>query len=153
MQQFLKRAIKHVLANLGYEIRRKRRVSEMPIMEALTYLHDLMLNETHVRKLVAESSDGTFAFDVRDMIVGWHVGLRGNWERAETEFLKRLVHEGDRVIDAGANLGWFTVVLAKLVGTGGEVFAFEPEPRNYSLLCENVRMNAVEKQARLFQLA
>lgn len=153
MEQLLKQTIKHILANFGFELRRKRRVSEMPIMDALAYLHDLMLNETCVRKLVAESSDGVFAFDVRDMIVGWHVGLRGNWEKVETEFLKQIVQEGDRVIDVGANLGWFTVVLAKLVGSRGEVIAFEPEPRNYSLLCENVQMNAVEKQVRLFQLA
>jgi FkbM family methyltransferase len=31
--------------------------------------------------------------------------------------------------------------------------AFEPEPKNYSLLCENVQRNAVGEQVRLFQLA
>jgi hypothetical protein len=46
----------------------------------------------------------------------------------EPEFavVERLVKPGDRVIDAGASYGFYTYLLARLVGENGRVFAFEP---------------------------
>jgi FkbM family methyltransferase len=46
-------------------------------------------------------------------------------------------------IDVGANLGWDTLVLSECVGPAGRVFAFEPSPREYRLLLENLRLNNI----------
>lgn len=46
---------------------------------------------------------------------------------------------GMRVVDAGAHAGFFTTYAAEKVGPTGHVFAFEPEPDNFHLLCENVK--------------
>ena len=43
--------------------------------------------------------------------------------------------------DIGANIGYFTCLLAKLVGEDGKVFAFEPDPRNLKLLKRNIQEN------------
>jgi FkbM family methyltransferase len=45
---------------------------------------------------------------------------------------------GDVVFDLGANCGVSTYHLSRLVGTHGRVFAFEPDPANYSLLLRNI---------------
>lgn len=45
------------------------------------------------------------------------------------------------MIDIGANLGWYTIVGALSVGGSGKIFAFEPEPTNFALLCENICLN------------
>jgi len=45
------------------------------------------------------------------------------------------------VVDIGANIGYYSLIAAKLVGKNGIVYAFEPEPRNYELLCKNIRVN------------
>ncbi|GAI35578.1 unnamed protein product, partial [marine sediment metagenome] len=52
-----------------------------------------------------------------------------------------IVKEGDTVIDIGANIGYFTVLLASLVGPKGKVYAFEPDPRNFHLLQRTVERN------------
>jgi FkbM family methyltransferase len=44
------------------------------------------------------------------------------------------IKPGDTVLDVGANVGSFTNHMAKLVGPGGHVHAFEPEPNNFSAL-------------------
>src|SRR5207237_678248 len=41
----------------------------------------------------------------------------------------------------GANIGYYTLVFAELVGDSGRVFAFEPEPANFALLSENTGLN------------
>lgn len=57
------------------------------------------------------------------------------------EHLRPYIKEGDTVIDAGANIGYFTVMLSKLVGEKGTVHAFEPEAYNYNLLQYNIELN------------
>ena len=50
-----------------------------------------------------------------------------------------IVRKGDVVIDAGANLGYFTMLFSDLVGVRGHVHAFEPVPATFSLLLNNLR--------------
>jgi FkbM family methyltransferase len=52
-----------------------------------------------------------------------------------------LVQPGAVVLDIGANIGAFTVPLARLVGPGGLIVAIEPERSNYYALCANVALN------------
>lgn len=97
--------------------------------------------------------EGSFFCDVRDTIVGAVIASDRTWEYAETEWVKSIVRPGDTVIDAGANLGWYTVVMARLVGDTGGVLAFEPEPRNFHLLAKNVAWNGFADRCSLFKLA
>jgi len=73
-------------------------------------------------------------------------------EKATTNLFERVVKPGDTVLDLGANIGYFTLLAAKLVGETGKVFSFEPEPRNYKYLVENLRLNNYE-QVSAFQKA
>ena len=50
----------------------------------------------------------------------------GVWEPATTRIFEDKIHEGMTVLDVGANIGYFTLLFAKLVGAGGCVHAFEP---------------------------
>lgn len=51
------------------------------------------------------------------------------------------IKEGDIVVDAGANIGGFTVQAAKKVGKNGRVIAFEPNERNMKVLQMNCKAN------------
>ena len=52
-----------------------------------------------------------------------------------------MLQRGDVFVDVGANIGYFSVLAACLVGEGGQVFAFEPDPDNFRLLRDNVALN------------
>ena len=63
---------------------------------------------------------------------------------AEMIFLKRYLRPGDRAIDAGANVGLYTLYIASLVGPDGHVLAFEPDQVSAGRLRENVAINCLD---------
>lgn len=79
--------------------------------------------------------------DPDDTIISRVIRRDGIWEPLETELLRREVGPGDVVVDAGANLGYYTLLAATLVGETGHVYAFEPEPEAFALLERNVQLN------------
>ena len=60
----------------------------------------------------------------------------------EEAFFRQYLREGDVVVDVGANIGTLTLAAAARVGASGKVFAFEPHPRTYAFLIDNIRLNA-----------
>lgn len=80
----------------------------------------------------------------------WIVGAgeHGYW-LGSYEFNKRLAFErelmpGSVLYDIGANVGYFSLLAAVLVGRAGQVFAFEPLPRNVAFLRKHVTLNKLE---------
>jgi FkbM family methyltransferase len=67
--------------------------------------------------------------------------LRRTHEPATTALFKEVIRAGDVVLDLGANIGYFTLLAARLVGPQGRVIAFEPEPTNFSYLTRNITLN------------
>lgn len=72
------------------------------------------------------------------------LGLMG---KAERSFLEEHVRPGMRVIDVGANLGLYSVLIARRAGPSGRVLGFEPDPELCAALRENARLNAVAVEA------
>jgi len=67
--------------------------------------------------------------------------INGTWEITQTKLIKNLVKKGDVALDIGAHIGYYTLLLAKLVGKRGEVIGFEPDQDNFQLLKKNVMVN------------
>ena len=53
------------------------------------------------------------------------------------------------VLDVGANIGYFALLEAEIVGEDGIVYAFEPAPSNRDLLERNVRQNGYENRIEI----
>jgi len=72
-----------------------------------------------------------------------HAGLivRGTLEPPVQEALRRLLAPGDVFYDIGANVGFFTLVGARLVGPEGRVVAFEPVPWCARAVGRNIELN------------
>ena len=69
--------------------------------------------------------------------------LNGTYEREQTLLFEQLLRPGGVVLDVGANVGYYTLLASVLVGDGGVVHAFEPEPRNAEFLRHHLRVNGV----------
>lgn len=78
-----------------------------------------------------------------------HLMLDGFWEMWLTQFLARRVRPGMTVVDVGANFGYFTLLLADLVGESGRVIAAEPNPDAATLLRETVLLNGFSARTRI----
>lgn len=77
-------------------------------------------------------------------------------EQYEPDVWRSLMEEvrpGDVVADVGTFIGLYTIALAKRVGGMGRVIAFEPDPGNFSILKEHVKLNGVEEKVDLIQAA
>jgi len=69
---------------------------------------------------------------------------RAGWMGAEeVAVLRRLVRPGMLVLDVGANVGLYSLLLGRLVGERGCVYSFEPEPHLCATLRENCGSNGI----------
>jgi FkbM family methyltransferase len=88
--------------------------------------------------------------------IGRSIQTTGVHELAVSEALARLVNVGDTVIDAGANVGYMTVLAGLAAGPTGQVLSFEPHPEIHAILQKNMTI-AIEQQAiaaiELYQVA
>jgi len=94
------------------------------------------------RRLVEqETTIGTFWLDEDDILVRPMIQQAGVWSPDISAILERTLRPGMRFVDVGANIGWFTIKAAGLVGETGHVIAVEPDPANLVLLRANVWRN------------
>jgi FkbM family methyltransferase len=91
--------------------------------------------------------------DSDDGAVAAHLAMDGFWETWNSLAIARHVGRGWRVVDVGANHGYFTLLLAELVGPEGRVFAIEPNPRLFDLLQRTVRLNGFDDRVTLLPYA
>lgn len=75
--------------------------------------------------------------------------MNGYWETWITQAITRHVKPGMRVVDIGANIGYYTVLLADCVGDKGKLWAFEPNPAVYKLLTQSVEINGFSSRSSL----
>lgn len=73
----------------------------------------------------------------------------GQWERGLHEAVLSLLAPGARVVEVGANIGYYTLSMALRVGAEGQVTAFEANPRMVGLIERSVRLNGVHERVRL----
>jgi FkbM family methyltransferase len=71
------------------------------------------------------------------------VRKEGCYEPSNTAVVRSYLERGDVFVDVGANIGYFTVLAAKLVGATGKIFAFEPHPKAREQLNRNLALNGL----------
>lgn len=79
--------------------------------------------------------------DSSDEGVGQPLIKFGVFGELQTKHFKEQIKKGMTVLDIGANIGYYTLIAARLVGDEGKVIAFEPDPTNFALLKKNVEGN------------
>jgi FkbM family methyltransferase len=79
--------------------------------------------------------------DSRESVLGPALLLQGLWEPEITDWFQTHVQPGQVVVDVGANVGYYSLLAANLVGPAGRVFAIEAHPRMAELLIRNAIIN------------
>jgi FkbM family methyltransferase len=67
--------------------------------------------------------------------------LLGTWQPSVQAALAILIGEGETFYDVGANVGFFSVIGARLAGPAGKVVCFEPVPDNFQQIRHNAILN------------
>jgi FkbM family methyltransferase len=78
---------------------------------------------------------------------------RSKYERDVAVALARLVRPGSICVDAGAHQGTFALLMARLAGRHGHVYAFEPHPLNAARVRRAVRWRGLERRVTVEQAA
>ena len=98
------------------------------------------LLKTDLYRLI-EGRHGRFLANPKDMYIGRSIIEYGEFSELEWQLLDRVIRPSMVVIEAGANMGSHTVPIAKKVGRGGLVYAFEPQLAIFQQLCANLALN------------
>lgn len=73
--------------------------------------------------------------------MSYEIFFLGFYDKWLTSFMKAHITEGSICWDIGTGCGWFTLLMASMVGPKGRVDAFEAFPPNYKKLESNIVLN------------
>src|ERR1700687_1672184 len=107
---------------------------------------------TSIPDSIVRIADGR-QFHVGPDMIYWPLHIGVDLEPEATSIVRRIIRPGDVVIDVGANFGWYTTLLAELVGESGHVYSFEPVPAAHDRLVENVRLNQSDRRVKVVRSA
>jgi FkbM family methyltransferase len=105
---------------------------------------------THQRAPVFQAGPDVIVTEVDGFLLGvpsqeWRLaayyGLRGLPEPGMMRLFRSLVQPGMVVVDIGAHIGIYTLYALRGLGGHGRVYSFEPTPRTFALLHDNVQVN------------
>lgn len=104
-------------------------------------------------KAYCEKYDLFFTFHKGDAIgrdIAYKFGVYGE-DHVNSYMKKHLgLKKGSIMLDIGANIGWYSLVMAKECGL--KIYSFEPDPFNFSMLTKNIQNNQI-KGVETFQNA
>jgi len=87
-----------------------------------------------------------FIIRIHDRI-GREILMDESYEKTTREMLLSKIRKGMTVLDIGANIGYYTVLMARAVGDAGRVIAVEPHPAMVEELRRNIRINQIRNVA------
>jgi FkbM family methyltransferase len=85
--------------------------------------------------------DGSLFLTRLALPLGWHIGFFGSYESELRDIMRTVLPVAGTAIDVGANAGWHTLLMARLVGPQGRVLAVEPNPSVREDLRRNIAIN------------
>jgi len=110
------------------------------------------IKQSKGRFIIKEINDNKMCLDVNDEGLSHDLIVDGVREFYATQRMKKEITAGDIVVDIGANIGYYALLEAKLVGKKGVVYAIEPVPQNVEILRKNVKLNNY-RNIEVYQLA
>jgi FkbM family methyltransferase len=121
---------------------------------ATKYVDGLIIEEFVEKPIKVKKVHGVQIYlNSEDRYTSPLIAILGDYEPEVTKQFERILKPRMTVMDVGANVGWFTLLSAKLVGEDGLVVALEPDPQNFSLLSKSVETNRLKNVTLLKEAA
>ena len=128
----------------------KRNISNFPLLMKL--LLPIYINTKNIYFWIYKTFNSYFSFTLHDKtkIKFFPKGqiakglFFNEFEKKELEIFQLLLTNGSILIDAGANIGLYSIVGSRLIGPTGKVFSFEPSKSTFNLLLNNIKLNKVK---------
>jgi FkbM family methyltransferase len=99
------------------------------------------LSQGEAFNLLAQTRYGPMLYNRNDHYVGGSLAAYGEFSEGEADLFRQLLRPGATVVEAGANIGAHTILLARLAGEQGVIHAFEPQRLVFQTLCANLALN------------
>ena len=95
------------------------------------------------RQFLVNRKGFKIALNPKDKVLSPVVWKFKSYEPEVTAEVCKTLKTCDTFVDVGANIGWYTLLGARLVGPRGRVLSIEPEPENYRFLSQSVVLNSL----------
>ena len=152
--------IKNILRSMNVQVEKRRR--HILVRELIKLAGVLRLRRS-LRRIYCRllgPGGGTLQLEVLGISAKFYVHSQGfaaylkslDGEGHLLELLIGKLNPGDCIYDIGAEIGLYTLFLAKVVGKGGQIICFEPENLRHERLRANLKLNGLEN-VRLFRQA
>lgn len=135
---------------LNGEITKKKYIEDMYQIHKTLFEYSTFLKGTDIKKIeiiddnilmTSRESDIKIICNPHDYrIIPIEILNFGFYEKEEMDIVLKLVEEGFYFYDIGANIGWYSINIAKKV-ENIKIFAFEPIPKTYNYLKKNIKLN------------
>ncbi len=86
-------------------------------------------------------------------LIQMYIYMFGVWEPDQTAYVEDTLKEGDTFIDVGANVGYYSIVASRPVGSSGRVVAIEASPAISRALSDTLDRNGSPPNVRIVQAA
>jgi len=144
---------KIILALLGLAVRISRKTPLVKV-KWIKQVYYLIYSKVRPQGCMVLDLEGfRLKVDPRDEGVVSFLLTTGKYEPYEVSLIEQIVKDGHFVVDIGANIGYHSVILAKLVGSSGHVMSCEPDENNFSMLMTNLDLNHLSARVNTVKCA
>jgi FkbM family methyltransferase len=91
--------------------------------------------------------------DTDDTGFASHMLMDGFWEIHITEVMASILRPGMTVVDAGANFGYYSLLMANMIGPRGHLYAVEPNPKTINFLKKTLSVNGFKDRSTVVEAA
>ena len=103
--------------------------------------------------ILCKTDNNLWIAGIRNDLVSEQIGVNSFWEKDITDFFVQNVKPSETVVEIGANIGYYTTLLSKLVGKNGHVFSYEANDEVYKMAKLSLEFNRLEENVTLKNVA
>lgn len=94
-------------------------------------------------EIVKRVQGSNMILNLNDVGISRELAIYGVHESQSTSVVKSIITPGMKILEVGANIGYYALLETRLAGPTGHLYAMEPSPFNFSLLERNLKLNGL----------